>query len=442
MMTGHFEAAEELSKILKSRRFDAVERWEKQRKKILELNPLVNAYITVFDKPLCRKDFRKRLLRGLTVAVKDVFHVSGYPTTAGSKLFANRVSSHTAPVVEKLLEAGAAVNGKTNLHEFAFGVSNINPHFGACKNPFDLARVSGGSSGGSAVAVALGMCDIGLGTDTAGSVRIPASFCGVVGFKPSIGSLSTEGVIPLSWSLDHVGTLSRSVWETAVAYAVMTNKVKEISKITPAKLERLKIGVPINYFLEYLSHDVREMFEQSLKKMEAKGAELVDIHVPDVEKAVRCRTVIGFAESSAYHLGVCKGNLAVYGEDVKQRIVAGLSITAVGYLTALRARKKLVAKFRQVFNQVDVLATPTTTITAHRIDEQEIDVDGKIINVRAATLRNTEPFNLYGVPSISIPMGFSSKGLPTGLQLVADFGEDFKLLGIAYGVEKLFKTSS
>ncbi|MCS7109874.1 MAG: amidase [Candidatus Caldarchaeum sp.] len=440
MTTPPFE--QPLCNLLMSAEYNPAERWSKQLETIRRLNPKHNAYITVFDKPVVRKDHRRRALKGLTVAVKDVFDVRGFPTTAGSKLLAHHIPDDNANAVDILLSNGAALNGKTNLHEFAFGVSNINPHYGPCLNPYDTSRVSGGSSGGSAVAVALGMCDVGLGTDTAGSVRIPASFCGVVGFKPSQGLVSLAGVVPLSWSLDHIGILSRSVWENALVFSVLVDGVSRGFSLRAAKLEGVSVGVPANFFLDYLEKGVRSCFEDALKRLESEGAEIRFVQIEDVEKAVKCRTIIGFAESAAYHLKLCRGRLDLYGEDVRQRIVRGFAIPAVSYVTALRARKKLTARFRKIFQKVDVLATPTTIITAHRLDEEEVSVEGKTFTIRAATLRNTEVFNLYGVPAISVPMGFSATGLPTGLQLIADHGQDKKLLKTAYAVEKLFTTSS
>ncbi|MDW8083704.1 MAG: amidase [Candidatus Caldarchaeum sp.] len=436
MMKRPSEFGGTLEKLFSSGEFDAEQRWEEQGHKILNLNSVYNAYITIFQKPLVLVGYRTQPLRGISVAVKDVFHVKGYPTTAGSKLLRNHVSEETAVAVEKLLQKGAAINGKTNLHEFAFGVSSINPHYGPCINPYDRSRVAGGSSGGSAVAVALGMCDVALGTDTAGSVRIPASFCGVVGFKPSINSISTQGVLPLSWSLDHVGIMARNVWETALVYMALTENIDKHFDFWPQPLEGLKIGVPTNYFLEYLDRDVRKNFEKTLRLLESRGAEVVDVFVPEVEKAVKCRTIIGFAEAAAYHLRLCRGRLDLYGDDVRQRIINGLSIPAAVYLNAMRARKKLTRSFRNLFKRIDVLALPTTIIPAHGLEDVEVEVDDKVFDVRSASLRNTEVFNLYGTPAISLPMGLCGKGLPVGLQIVADLGEDVKLLRTAYAVEK------
>ncbi len=432
----------QLRNLFSTGNFNPEERWRKQYKIIEEMNDVYRAYITVFPKPVVDKGFRRKVLHGISFGVKDVFHVKGYPTTAGSKLLANNISNRTAAVVARVLEAGGAVNGKTNLHEFAFGVSNINPFYGACLNPYDTSRVSGGSSGGSAVAVALGMCDIGLGTDTAGSVRVPASFCGVVGFKPTSGRLSNEGVIPLSWSMDHVGILARSVWETILVYSVLVNKPVKPGGIRPLPLKDLRIGVPLNYFLEPLDKHVAEVFEKGLKTLEHRGAVLEDIVVENVEKAARCRSVIAFAEAAAFHLRLSRGRLNEYGQDVRDRIVRGLAIPAAAYLNALRARKKLTRGFEKIFTKVDVLATPTTLIPAHRVDEENIEVDGQLISVREASLKNTEPFNLYGSPAISIPAGTTAHGLPVGMQLVGPCGEDLRLLRVAFAVENAFTASS
>ncbi|MEM2132025.1 MAG: amidase [Candidatus Caldarchaeum sp.] len=442
MMSSPSNHLPSLRRLFSSRNYNPEERWRKQYRVIEEKNDVFRAYITVFPKPVVERSFRRKVLRGISFGVKDVFHIKGYPTTAGSKLLSNMVSSRTAAVVSRIIEAGGAVNGKTNLHEFAFGVSNINPFYGACLNPYDTSRVSGGSSGGSAVAVALGMCDVGLGTDTAGSVRVPAAFCGVVGFKPTSGHLSTDGVIPLSWSMDHVGILSRSVWETILVYSVLVGKPLKPAEIRPLSLERLRIGVPRNYFLDLLDRHVEEAFEKGLKTLEQKGAVLEEVVVENVEKAARCRSVIAFAEAAAYHLRLSRGRLSEYGQDVRDRIVRGLAIPAAAYLNALRARKKLMREFEKIFTKIDVLATPTTLIPAHRVDEENVEIEGRLISVREASLKNTEPFNLYGAPAISIPAGNTPQGLPIGVQLVGPRGEDMKLLRIALAVEKAFTASS
>ncbi|MEM2000592.1 MAG: amidase [Candidatus Caldarchaeum sp.] len=415
-------------------------RWERQYDAIRKLNDRYKAYITVFEKPFASSGFLRKTLRGATIAVKDVFHVRGYPTTAGSKLLSRNVSESTAYVVERLVAHGGVVNGKTNLHEFAFGVSNRNPHYGDCLNPYDTARVSGGSSGGSAVAVSLGMCDAALGTDTAGSVRIPASFCGVVGFKPSRGLLSTKGLIPLSWSLDHVGVLTKNVWDAALLTSLMSDRFAEPLDIRPLRLEKVRLGIPRNYFLDYLHEDVERNFEAAVSKAQSEGCRVVEVFVEEPEAAARCRFIIVHSEAAAYHLKISRAQMSLYGEDVKQRIAAGLAIPASAYLTALRARKKLASMFRKIFKECDFLILPTTIIPAHRIEDEVVELEGKSFDVRTAVLRNTELFNLYGTPALSIPSGFTCNGLPTGIQIVGDYLDDVRVLRLGLSLQKLLNS--
>jgi len=409
-----------------------------QYKIIQELNGKYHAYISVFDRPLRRRGFRDKLLSGVSIAVKDVFHIKGYVTTAGSKVYREKAKV-TAEVVERLLNAGAVVNGKTNLHEFAFGVSNKNPHYGDCLNPYNDERVSGGSSGGSAVAVALGMCDAALGTDTAGSVRIPASFCGIVGFKPTQQLISRAGVFPLSWSLDHVGFLTKSVWDAACLFSQCVDGLGKPLDIRPRSLKGLRIAVPRNYFLDHLHDDVRTNFENALEKAVSEGCVIDWVDLEEVKLAAQARFIIAFSEAAALHMALSKGNMKDYSEEVRSRIVGGLAIPASVYINALKSRKKLTQKFRQVFRRHDVLAMPTTIIPAHRLDEEKIDVQGVEYDVRTASLKNTEVFNFFGVPAITIPNGFTRDGLPTGLQLVADAGSDVGLLKVAYAFERLLR---
>ncbi|MEM4413104.1 MAG: amidase [Candidatus Caldarchaeum sp.] len=415
-------------------------RWERQYDVIRKLNDRYKAYITVFEKPFASSGFRGKILRGATIAVKDVFHVKGFPTTAGSKLLSRNDSESTAHVVERLMAQGGVVNGKTNLHEFAFGVSNRNPHYGDCLNPYDTARVSGGSSGGSAVAVSLGMCDAALGTDTAGSVRIPASFCGVVGFKPSRGLLSTKGLIPLSWSLDHVGVLTKNVWDAALLTSLMSDRFAEPLDIKPLRLEKIRLGIPRNYFLDYLHEDVERNFEAAVSRAQSEGCRVVKVFVEEPEAAARCRFIIVHSEAAAYHLKISKAQMSLYSEDVKQRIAAGLAIPASAYLTALRARKKLASMFRKIFKECDFLILPTTIIPAHRIEDEVVELEGESFDVRTAALRNTELFNLYGTPALSIPSGFTGNGLPTGLQIVGDFLDDVRVLRLGLSLQKLLSS--
>ncbi|GBC69787.1 Glutamyl-tRNA(Gln) amidotransferase subunit A [archaeon HR01] len=414
--------------------------------RVERLNNSLHAFITVFSHPIRLKDCLRRPLAGAPVAVKDIMHVEGHPTTAGSKILKNYVAEKSAEVVERLLAAGGAVNGKTNLHEFAFGVTNKNPHYGDCINPWKRDRVSGGSSGGSAVAVATGMALAALGTDTAGSIRIPASLCGVYGFKPSYETISREGVLPLSWSLDHVGYLGNSVRDLALLTFLTARKpafrdLRGFKAFRAARLKGLKVGVPKNYFLDFVEEDVRRNFEKTLDLLSGEGASLLDVVFPRPDLFRDCRHIIVHSEAAAFHLKMFRERHRDYGEDVRARLAEGLAIPASSYITALRSRKALIREFRSLFKNVDIIAVPTTVVTAPRLDASTVEVAGVELDVRSALLRNTEFFNVVGAPALAMPNGFSRDGLPTSIQLVSDIGTDWRLLSVGARLETLLSPS-
>ena len=433
----------EASDLLATRSISADELLESQLENIRRNNAALRAFITVFPPERGRR--RRGSLGGIPIAIKDVIHVKGTRTTAGSKVLRRLVPSSDAVVVRSLKEAGATLTGKTNLHEFAFGVTNLNPHFGNCRNPWRRDRISGGSSGGSAVSVAAGMSCAAIGTDTAGSVRIPASLCGIVGYKPTYGLVSRDGVIPLSWSLDSMGFLTKSV-QDAITLASVTfgrdgrsgaesgTRWTGLDRIRPLSLRGIRLGVPQN-LVEPLDDDVKGRFAASLDKAEEEGAKLTQVRLEEVEAMRAARSIIVHAEAASYHRDLIRDHFAEYGEDVRERLRQGLLIPATTYIAAQRVRRKLTASFRTLFRKVDALVLPTTCITAPGLKESEVVVGGKQMDVRTALLRLTEPFNLVGAPAISIPCGSSREGLPVGLQLVADLMEDQKLLAVSLSFE-------
>ena len=431
-------------KELSSGTVEAEDIWQAEMRRIRDLNSDLHVFITIFENPLRRMDYRRRPLKGVSISVKDLIHIKGYPTTAGSKILKDYLPDYTANIIEKLLKLGASINGKTNLHEFAFGVTNKNPHYGYCLNPWRRDRISGGSSGGSAVAVATGMSAIALGTDTAGSIRIPASYCGVIGFKPSYGLLSRHGVIPLSWSLDHLGYLGRSVRDIAflMGLTIEPPLFRDFKgSFRASDLRRLRVGVPRNHFLDYVDEDVMRNFEKTMGLLDSSGADVRNIAFPDYNAFRDCRHILVHAEAAAFHLKMFRERFSDYGEDVRMRLLEGMTIPASSYITALRARVRLLTEFRRLFREVDILAMPTTVITAPRIEAQTVEVAGVEMDVRTASLRNTEVFNVVGAPAISLPNGFSREELPTSVQLVADINQDWKLLSIAAAVEGLLDSS-
>ena len=429
----------EASKLLAARSIHAEELLESQLDNIRRQNDELRAFITVF--PGGERGSGRGSLRGIPISVKDIIHVRGKPTTAGSKVLLGYVPRVDAAVVRALKEAGATLTGKTNLHEFAFGVTNLNPHFGNCRNPWKKDRISGGSSGGGAVSVAAGMSCAAIGSDTAGSIRIPASLCGVVGYKPTYGLVSRDGVIPLSWSLDSIGFLTKSVRDAIILASVTfteaaTHDPKSGWRTRPLKLRGLRLGIPRNV-LEPLEEDVRRRYEASLNMAEKEGAKLMKVQLENPQAMAAARNIIVHAEAASYHREWMRDHFADYGKDVRERLLQGLLIPATTYLAAQRVRRKLTASFRRLFKRVDLLVLPTTCIAAPRLKTSRVVVGNTSMDVRTALLRLTELFNLVGAPAISIPCGATREVLPVGLQLVGDVLADQRLLSAALSFEKV-----
>ncbi len=416
----------------------AMELLDARRRTIKKLNGKLNAFITVFGEAPRRKSARRTPLLGITIAVKDNIYVKGHRTTAGSRVLERFVPASDADVVARLKGAGAVLLGKTNLHEFAFGVTNINPYFGDCRNPWNQERVSGGSSGGSAVAVASGMSCAAVGTDTAGSVRIPASLCGIVGYKPTYGLISRLGIVPLSWSLDTVGFLTRSVEDAAFLTTIVSDSNATIRRCRPIKLRGLRIGVPRN-MLQKVDEDVRLRYEDALTIAEAAGAKLVRFDFPHVKETIACRSLITHAEAASYHRRYFFKKYHQYSAELRKRLAQGLAIPAAVYLDAQRARGPLTESYVAIFRIADLIALPTTPIAAPTIRDSESGETSK--RIRAALLTFTEPFNVFGAPAISIPCGLTRENLPVGLQLAGNLNFDNLLLSAALSLERLLPSN-
>ena len=376
-------------------------------------------------------------LDGAIVTVKDLFDVAGDVTRAGSKVLADEgvVASRDAVVVQRLRAAGAVIVGKTNMSEFAFTGVGANPHYGTPGNPADRARVPGGSSSGAGVAVADGMCEIAIGSDTGGSVRIPASLCGIVGFKPSKQRVSTEGAFPLSYSLDSIGPLARSVAQCAAADAVLAGE--EPWALDTAPLAGLRFGVAQGLPLENLDDTVGRRFPEALDRLEKAGVHLTYEKLPPFEDmiALQSRTSILVAEAYAVHGGRMKSRAAEVDPIVSRRLSRGGDIAAHDYVNAVRSRAALIAAMDERLRDVDVLVLPATAIVAPRFDEI---AEPKVFMQRnAMLLRNTTIGNFFDLCGVSLPLPREGH-LPVGLMLLARNGHDRRLLRIAAAVEKLF----
>jgi aspartyl-tRNA(Asn)/glutamyl-tRNA(Gln) amidotransferase subunit A len=367
-------------------------------------------------------------LHGIPIAVKDLFYTKGVRTTGGSKLFEDFEPDHDAAVVESLRAGGAVLVGKTGMHELAYGITSSNPHFGAVRNPWDRDRIPGGSSGGSGAAVAAGMVFMAMGSDTGGSIRIPASFCGVVGLKPTYGRVSRFGSMPLAYSLDHMGPLTRSVRDAGAVLNVIagydprdeTTSRRPVENYVPdmePSLKGLRIGMPEKFYLDRLDPDVDSAVRAAFRTAESHGAEIVPLPVPDIDAFNTVARLILLAEATAA-LEPYLERRDQFGEDVMALLDQGRLIPATDYINAQRLRRKMQREFQALWSRVDCLFTPTTPITAPRIGETTTKIGGELQNVRLATTRFVRAINLLGVPAVSIPCGRDQRGLPIGLQIV------------------------
>ncbi len=423
--------------------------------RIRKHNPALNAYITVTEQQALeqarqaereiRTGHYRGPLHGIPYAAKDLFYTKGVVTTVGSKIFRDFVPDYDAAVIERLRDAGAILVGKTGMHEWAYGVTNNNPHFGAVHNPWGLDRIPGGSSGGSAVALAADLCAFSLGSDTGGSVRIPASFCGIVGLKPTFGRISRYGVFPLGHTLDHVGHFAWSVADVATIFEVLAGPdPRDDSSANEAppriqlpadpKLKGVRVGVPRNFFFDRLQPEVDQAVRGAIQTLRGLGAEIQEIEIPGVEEFILLGRIILLAEATALHRSRLKTRRADFGPDVLALLDQGQFVLATDYLDAQRRRRQWIETLNRLFDQVQVIVTPATPVAAPKIGQTTMEIAGRQEDVRLSSTRFVRTLNLAGVPALSVPCGFDGQGLPIGLQI---FGRSFDeanvlLVGHAY----------
>jgi Asp-tRNA(Asn)/Glu-tRNA(Gln) amidotransferase A subunit family amidase len=377
-------------------------------------------------------------LAGVLVAVKDCFHVAGLPSTCGTRSVPVEVPERSAPCVERLLQEDAIVVGMTTMHELAYGATTDNPHFGPVRHPMDPARLPGGSSGGSAVAVACGMADVSLGTDTAGSVRMPAAICGISGFKPTYGVVPTSGVLPLAWSLDHVGTFGTSASDHALLTEVMGGlPAGSLAADVPATVGATVIS---NYVLDFVDPEVKVLYLAALQRLRAGGVLLDEQVIDGLELAPTLQYFTIAAEAAQVHADRALRRPEGLGEEVRVRLESGQFVRAVDYLKAQRLRTVLHdALMAPLHAGSHVLVTPAVVIAAP-LPAATVAVNGEHRPIHPTLTRCTLPFNLTGMPAIAIPCGRTSAGMPVGIQLAAARGDDARLLAIAVRCEELLET--
>ncbi len=451
-----FASIEQIGKLFRKRKLSPVEMTKFMLARIEQLHPRLNAYIAVAAElalaqakkaeaelfgPRGRKGRRDRgPLHGVPISLKDNIYTAGIRTTAGSKILRDFIPKEDAAVVAQLKDAGAVLLGKTNMHEFAYGVTSNNPHYGPVRNPWDLTRIPGGSSGGSAAAVAAGLCFGSIGTDTGGSIRIPAALCGVAGLKPTWGRISCEGVVPLSPLLDCTGPLARNVRDLAILTGAIFVRVgREPNFANPSTLRadprKFCLGLPRQMFFDALSPEVRTAFDSALRDLCRLGMKTVDISIPLLDETEEAGNQIAWAEATLFHRqqGYFPARAADYGDDVRSRLEMGTKVSAVDFLQALEIQKQFVQQLHLALAEADVdaIVVPTTPIEAPLLNQETSRIGAHDYPTRALLLRHNRPANLAGTPSLSVPCGFTRAGLPIGLQVMAGVSSESTLLRIA-----------
>ena len=428
---------------LRERRFSAAEFVDDLLRRIADDNPRLNAFILV-TADLARQQAREAdrelqsgrdrgPLHGVPISVKDLFDVAGTPTTAASRVREGHLASADAPAITRVREAGAVIIGKTNLHEFAFGTTNDDSAYGPARNPHDPTRSPGGSSGGSAASVAAGMALASIGSDTGGSIRIPAAACGIVGLKPTFGEVSLDGAVPLSRALDHAGPLALSVADAALMFGALAGR----PNMKPRPIAELRFAVLRDYFCDLLDDDVRARFEETIDAIRHMGASVVERRIDHAALTAPAYMHITFGDAAAYHAGTIEAVPHLYTQGVRQRLELARYVMAEDYVRALDIREALRSEVDAALAGETTLVLPTLPIPAPVIGAATVDIRGESQPVRALMLRLTQLFNLTGHPAISIPCGQTSTGLPCGFQLVGSRGSTEDLLATAAAVENL-----
>lgn len=421
------------SGMLRAGKVSPVELTKACLERIEALNTSLNAFVTVTgDDALAaaraaetelRSGRRRSPLHGIPIALKDLIDTKGIRTTAGSAQYEERIPRQDAEVVRRLKEAGAILLGKTNLDEFAYNFTSETSRFGPSRNPWNAECSPGGSSGGSAIAAVTGMCYAALGSDTGGSIRLPAALCGITGFKPSYGRVSTSGATPLAWSLDHIGPMCRSAQDACVVAGVMSGANFHFR----GSVKGLRLGVPRRPYFEKLHPEVDGAVAAAIRDLAAitAGARDVDLPAlppfPDMPDLPLAYSVVIVAEAYAFHEEMLKRSPDRYHPGTRRSIESGAAMSAAEYIRARRELERLRAGSGRLFAEADVLITPTAPGPAFELGSRP----GLVF------LRNTAPWNLYGLPSISIPCGFSKGGLPVGLQITGPAGRDDVVFGVA-----------
>ena len=418
---------------------------ERCLERITEQNRTLNAFVSVLDDDAVAQAKKadqeiaagryRGPLHGIPISLKDIIDLRNAPTTAASRVRDGHIARRDATVVGRLREAGAIFIGKTNLHEFALGTTNEDSAYGPVLHPLDSTRSPGGSSGGSAASVLAGMAYASIGTDTGGSIRIPSSACGLVGLKATIGELPTDGIVPLSETLDHVGPMCLSVEDTALLYGVLRG-ISNPEPLASRDVRGMRFGIPRAYFLDLLDAQVAARFDEACERLRAAGAILDDVMIRHTKEIGTIYVHIALPEAAAYHAATLDSRPQDYTENVRLRLEMGRYILAEDYVRAQRGRHALTREVREALGGRDGLLLPSMPVPATRLGVPTVSIGGTEETVRNITLRLTQLFNITGHPAISLPCGRTDEGLPVGLQIVGTRNRTPELLQVAASLER------
>lgn len=445
------------AKLLRTKKLSPVELTRASLQRIDKLDGTLKAFITVTadlalaqarraEREIAKGTYRGAL-HGIPVTLKDLYCTRSIRTTAGSRILRDFVPTADATATARLAEAGAVLLGKTNLHEFAAGVTCDNPHFGTCQNPWKLGYIPGGSSGGSAAAVATGLGLASLGSDTGGSIRIPAAYCGIVGHKPTYGVVPRTGILPEAWSLDHGGPMTRTVRDAAIVLQAIAGhdpgdassarvKLPNLLRALRPDLKRLRVGVPTNYYFDVIDPEVDRLVRTAIEQLRALGASVVEVKIPDVEAALDTCFVVAWAEAAHYHRRWLLTRPQDYGLDVGNLLKGALLYLATDYLQGQRTRALIRHSLHTIFERVDVLVSPTAPLAATPHGQLETMLNNHKVSVLDVAARLTCVANLTGEPACSVPCGFTKAGLPVGLMVHGPAFEDARVLRVAHAYEQ------
>lgn len=386
------------------------------------------------------------LFHGVPMAIKDNIFIENKRTTMSSKIHKNFVSPYDATVVSKIKNAGAILTGKLNMHEYAMGITNNNPHYGAVRNPWDLTKVSGGSSGGSAAALATDATFASIGTDTAGSIRLPSALCGTVGIKPTRGLVSLHGVFPLSWTLDHAGPMTKTVHDAAALLDTIAGydendptsadvSTKHFSKAVTGDVNELVIGIEEDFFFLNIDARIEQLIRQSIDTLVSQGANVKIVKIPALIEGEAVGFHMSLSEASMVHYDSILTRLKDFGDDVQAMLDSGASPASKDYLNSAKIREQAINQFNDAFQKVDVIIAPTTPVMPNKIGEDLVDLNGEKVDFLSQMIRLTSPGNYTGLPSLSIPCGLVDE-MPVGLQIIGPAFKDDIVLNVGYAIEQ------